>query len=140
MTNMTSKDLGSYNCHMQLYAIYAYVHIMHIQHIYCIHCTFFFIECIFENLQHNLVAVCLLSDSDDYPIDQPLNDDQAPGGWDSLPVQPPLPAAPAPQRWSGQQPGMCKIKQAVGGTTHDMDKAVLAMDTDIGPNPYPLQS
>jgi hypothetical protein len=38
---------------------------------------------------------------------------------------------------------MCKTMQAIGGTTHDIDKAMLAMDTHIGQNPNqanPIQS
>jgi hypothetical protein len=35
---------------------------------------------------------------------------------------------------------MCKTLQTVGGTTHDIDKAMLAMDADVGQTHNPIQS
>jgi nitrate reductase gamma subunit len=58
--------------HIQQYVIDAYVHMG----IYCIFIAHIELllhsVCIFEHLQLNLVAVCLLSDSDNDPIDPPL--------------------------------------------------------------------
>jgi hypothetical protein len=114
--------------------------------ILCIYCIFiahgarFCIACIFEHLQRNLVAVRLLSDSDDDPMDPKLNDDQAPGDWDALPVQL---SPPAPTCRPGRQADMHKTMPAMGGITHDIDKAMLAMDAHIGHNPdqaNPIQS
>ncbi len=68
--------------------------------------------------------MCLISDSDNNPIDPSLNKDQAPGGWDALLVQPQQAAVLAPLSWSGRQSDMLKVIQAVGGTTHDIDKAM----------------
>jgi hypothetical protein len=95
---MTSKDLGAYHCHIcnkcsiciiAYFAYCAYIaYALHIVHVCCI-------ECFFEHLQCNLVGVRLLSDSDDDPMDPTLNDDQAPGDWDALPVQLPLQAPPS---------------------------------------------
>jgi hypothetical protein len=73
-------------------------------------------------------------------MDPTLNDDQAPSYWDALPVQQPQPAPPC-RPW--RQADMLKTMQAIGGTTHDIDKAMLAMDAHIGQNPdqaYPIQS
>ncbi len=56
-----------------------------------------------------------------------------PGDGDALPVQPPLPAPPCRP---GRQADMHKAMQAIGGTTHDIYKAMLAMDSCIGQKPY----
>jgi hypothetical protein len=73
-------------------------------------------------------------------MDPTLNNDQAAGDWDALPVQPPPQAPPCRP---GRQADMRKTMQASGGTTHDIDKTMLAMDAHIGQNPHqadPIQS
>ena len=96
---------------------------------------------IIECLKRNLVAVCLLSDSDsdDEPIDPALdNDDQDPGDDSQAGAGPGSAALPPPAPAPRRQADMRKTMQAAGGS--NIEQVMRDIDADMGPNPDPIPS
>jgi hypothetical protein len=122
---MTSKEHGACNCQMQKYEIHAYVHVLHILHTYCMYWSFVAWHA-FLNTYNAIWLQCA------FYLTQTTTPYTHHGTWWWNYDQPTIFAPPSR---SGQQAGMPKIIQAVGGTTHDIDKAIRAMDAHFGPNP-----
>jgi hypothetical protein len=138
------------------------VHILHIHHILHIYAKYaaylkllhIFLHsvhlCIIERLKRNLVAVCLLSDSDSdgEPINPALdNDDQAPGDDSQAGAGPGSAALPGPTttcpclsaratgRHAQDNASCC---QPAGGP--NIKQVMRDIDADMGPNPDPIPS
>jgi len=96
--------------------------------------------CIFEHLNRNLVAACLLSDSDsdDEPIHPALDDDDQAPADDSQGAGPGPGALPPPASAPRRQADMRKTMQATGGP--NIENVVRAIDVDMEPNPDPIPS